>query len=288
MALRLFALGIALAACAGSAGADSKNIRISPPPSPIALPTFPAPFPEFRYSCANGATGTCDLGDYMTRMRICAIAVVKNGTLRLERYNADNTMCRRDEEESPASWPCRDRANEIQSNCAARRYGLASVTKSVTSTLFGMALIEHAARQGTSWRENLGMKVADILPALRAPPSRGAYDGVTLLDVIQMRSGNGVGRADRLDDAFYEEVVEAGGGDRRILRFAAAVSPQSHWRGAFAYLNLDTAVLGAAADRMGSMRLSARLKRQICIASAPKPTPRSGSIPTTPWPARAA
>ena len=92
------------------------------------------------------------LNDFLQLNRIAAILVLKDGRIKLERYRFGNTE--------------------------RTRWMSMSVAKSITSTLVGAAL-----RQGRI--RSLDDSVTRYVPALRG----GAYDGVSVRDVLMMASG---------------------------------------------------------------------------------------------------
>ncbi len=93
-----------------------------------------------------------DLEDYLELNRVSALLVLDHGRIALERYRLGNS--------------------------ARTRWMSMSIAKSITSTLFGAAL-----KQG--YISSLADPVTRYVPALAG----GAYEGVTIRDVLMMASG---------------------------------------------------------------------------------------------------
>jgi hypothetical protein len=131
-----------------------------------------------------------------------------------------------------------------------------SMTKSITSILVGCALAEGRIK-------SLDDQVASYLPELRG----GGYDGVTVRQVLQMRSG--VDYEERYD--FANPGIAARNHDaalvRNVARFADAARTvrRAHKPGeVFQYKTLDTAVLGWLLERVsGGSTLSAYAAQRL-------------------------
>src|SRR5688572_26292315 len=114
-----------------------------------ALPESPRNFSTFTYSL-KGVTH--DLDHFMTRLKVVGLLVITDGRIVLERYAQGNTRDTR-----WTSW---------------------SVAKSVTSMLFGAAILDGRIK-------TLDEEVVKYLPALAGT----SYTGVTLRHFLQMSSG---------------------------------------------------------------------------------------------------
>ncbi|HEY0649747.1 serine hydrolase [Phenylobacterium sp.] len=131
-----------------------------------------------------------------------------------------------------------------------------SMTKSITSILVGCALAEGRIK-------SLDDQVTTYLPELRG----GGYDGVTVRQVLQMRSG--VDYEERYD--FENPGIAARNHDaalvRNVARFAdvARTVKRAHKPGeVFQYKTIDTAVLGWLLERVsGGSNLSAYAAQRL-------------------------
>jgi CubicO group peptidase (beta-lactamase class C family) len=114
------------------------------------------------YPCGGGRI--CSLNDYMDRQHACALMVVSGGDLVLYRTSVRS-----------ADDPCKTAVDRD-------RYGIASITKSIVSLLFGLVY----ADPGYAPPANLDSSAADILTAAGLPK----YDSrVTLRQLLHMASG---------------------------------------------------------------------------------------------------
>ncbi|WP_195909511.1 serine hydrolase domain-containing protein [Rhizobium tubonense] len=110
----------------------------------------------------------------MRDARVCALLVIKKGRIRLERYAKDSSYCK-DDGASP--------------NGPTRPYGIASVTKSITSTLVGAAIAEKFhARSAADFASVLARPIKTFVPGVARDPA-SAYADVPLDHVLRMRSG---------------------------------------------------------------------------------------------------
>ncbi|MCC7464079.1 MAG: serine hydrolase [Gammaproteobacteria bacterium] len=182
---------------------------------------------DFTYEF-KGARHTPE--EFMERTCTNALLVMKDGRIVSESYR-NNT--------SPAT-----------------RFIVWSVTKSIVSMLVGIAMQEGRI-------QSLDDPVVRYLPELKG----GGYDGVTIRQVLQMRSG-----------VDYEERYDFGNPGRaarnheyalvqNVVRFAevARTIPRKHPPGAvWEYKTLDTAVLGWLLERVsGGSNVSAYLAQRI-------------------------
>lgn len=155
-----------------------------------------------NYPCGGGRM--CSLADYMERQHACALMVVSGGDLVLYRTSV----------RSPDD-PCKSAVDRD-------RYGIASITKSIVSLIFGLVY----ADPGYAPPADLDSSAADLLTAAGLPK----YDSrVTLRQLLHMASGmewsedevdavlkiqvdqNGdlVGKWRRLKDAVKERLARA-------------------------------------------------------------------------------
>ena len=155
-------------------------------------------------------------GDFLERTYTNALLVIKDGRIVVERYRNGS-----DERSRFIGW---------------------SMTKSITSVLVGCALAEGRI-------ESLDKAISDYLPELKG----GAYDGVSIRHVMQMRSG--VDYEERYDFANPGRAASNHINSlvRNTTRFADAARalPRIHPPGEFfQYKTIDTAVLGWLVERV--------------------------------------
>ncbi len=118
-----------------------------------------------RFECQWGPD--CTLDEVLHRAHACALLVVQRGRLVHAYYEPANTHCHEDARSDP--------------NGPAKRYGLASVAKSVTSSLFGHAWSD-PQRYG---RVGLDDKVSQHVAGL---PQQGHISAVTIRQALTMSS----------------------------------------------------------------------------------------------------
>lgn len=117
--------------------------------TPMPLPPASTPLPAVSFSAGSKRY---DLDDYLELNRVAGLLVVKNGRITLEKYRFGNSE--------------------------RTRWMSMSIAKSITSTLVGAAL-----KQG--YIHTLSDPVTQYVPSLRG----GAYEGVSVRDVLTMSSG---------------------------------------------------------------------------------------------------
>lgn len=162
--LRRLALLVVLAvAVAGPALADDDRNDFVRAGETSPFPTAPSKLPVV-YRCEDKRD--CDLDVFMAQNRVCVLLVMQRGVLRLAKVDNLTPKC--------ANAPDEDGPNAID-----RRYGLASITKSITATIFGFANAELPADR----RLQLDEPVTTYLPALTQLAE------VPVGDVLQMASG---------------------------------------------------------------------------------------------------
>jgi CubicO group peptidase (beta-lactamase class C family) len=189
------------------------------------------------FDCDVTPSRRCDLNTFVQYARVCALLVVRKNALHLEYFSPDAGFC-----------PERGASNE-----PTRRYGIASVAKSLTSTLLGHAI---ATRFGARSREDfehiLKTPVGRFVARLNVPPA-SAYADVPLHDVLRMRSRvrwNELGWYGLFSDANQFSL------DVRNLRmnirdFARRYRVRDEDReDSFNYSALDSAIAAAVAERM--------------------------------------
>ena len=102
-------------------------------------PLLPAPeqIQDVRYLCDPQAGRECDLRRFFGRLRVCALIVLKDGQVALERYRDEVIPKPKEAARKPGDGVCEE--EERTNNDETRLYGIASVAKSITSTLLGAA-----------------------------------------------------------------------------------------------------------------------------------------------------
>ncbi|WP_309239112.1 serine hydrolase domain-containing protein [Ensifer canadensis] len=235
----------------GQPAGATQNEPIHPPPKPIGLPKK-VEIGDIQYACRRG-TATCRLSDFMEKARVCALLVVRDQKYRIEEFGPSDKFCK----------------EKGERNGRKRLYGVASVAKSITSTLLGHAI---AVTQGARTRQ-------DFEAALSRPVDRyvsdlhlfipSAYVGVPLDRVLRMRSGvwwteygwKGFGSG----AAFFSQRVRQM--HESVPHFARRYVLRTIWRPTFNYSALDTAIAAQAADDMlGGVRLTKFLETGIWAA----------------------
>ncbi|MGO7319381.1 serine hydrolase domain-containing protein [Rhizobium ruizarguesonis] len=154
------------------AAAEPKNETVLPPPKAAALPPQ-TNISDIEYSCDRTGHEVCHLSDFMKRAKVCALVVVKDGVATFEKYDLTNEFCA--EENAPSNGP-------------TKIYGVASVTKSITSTVLGHALATRGARSKADFEKELTKSVGDFIPEIRSGLLAG-YAVVPLDHLLRMRSG---------------------------------------------------------------------------------------------------
>lgn len=204
--------------------ADTRLVRRSAQPGPLPRAAGDR-LATFRYT-HGGSQRTID--SFMADMNAVGVIVVKDGSIVLERY-ADG-------------------------HGAGTAWTAFSVTKSVTSLLYGVALKNgHIA--------SLDEPVTRYLPELAG----SAYDGVTLRHLLQMSSGVAWNPdlADTSSDTYQLSAIDARGGLRALLAFLAAkprVAPPGE---KFNYNTAEADLAGAVLSRATKRSLSAYLAEQV-------------------------
>ena len=131
-----------------------------------------------------------------------------------------------------------------------------SMTKSITAILIGAALAEGHIR-------SLDDRIESYLPELKG----GAYNGVTIRQILQMRSGIEYKETyDPTDKAAFVPGLPSGAMIDNIARYADAARTVKRARkpgSAFEYKNLDTAVLGWLIERVTGNSIAGYTARRL-------------------------
>ncbi|WP_374379937.1 serine hydrolase domain-containing protein [Dongia sp.] len=226
--LNILAAGFLVACAAPTGEVAQKKTIFTAIPGGADLPTqIPNAVIAGDYDC--GRWHACPLREFMWRSRLCALVVVKDGTIVYERYAPDqSTRCKREAGDGP--------------NGRDRHYGLASITKSITSTLLGLLIARNEADPAHPWGEiDLAKPVGHYVPGLT-----DAAGQPTLEQVLRMRSGFAW---DDRDNLLYERTVLDS--EHRGVPFAAAageLAKRIPGPSAFNYSGLDTTLAGLVVE----------------------------------------
>lgn len=229
--------------------AFSENREIQPPSrtAPLAKGDL---IGEIGYRCGESAK-PCSITEFMDKARVCALLVLKSQKIRFYRFDSSNRFCQSDP--GPNGW--------------GKRFGIASVTKSITSTLLGHAIASKFRARTRGEFHAILSKPVDRFVKDEQPP-RSAYNGVPLDRAMRMRSGviwreNGWHGWFSDNEQFRRRVR---GKWETVTEFAskyrgAATGPETP---EFNYSALDAAMAAVAAEAMlGNERLTEFLEHGI-------------------------
>lgn len=229
--------------------AFSENREIQPPSrtAPLAQGDL---IGEIGYRCGESAK-PCSITEFMDKARVCALLLLKSQKIRFYRFDSSNRFCQSDP--GPNGW--------------GKRFGIASVTKSITSTLLGHAFASKFRARTRGEFHAILSKPVDRFVKDEQPP-RSAYNGVPLDRAMRMRSGviwreNGWHGWFSDNEQFRRRVR---GKWETVTEFAskyrgAATGPETP---EFNYSALDAAMTAVAAEAMlGNERLTEFLEHGI-------------------------
>jgi CubicO group peptidase (beta-lactamase class C family) len=253
-----FVLSLLLLSSVGAA-ADGKKVTIEKPDDSPRIDER-LDIPDISFPCGKDNSKRCRISKFMEDARVCALVAIRNGTIRVMRFNTstDHTIC--NEEDEP-----------YEEDGVKKRYRTASVTKSITSTLLAQAIAKkYKVKTQADFKKVLREKTVDapdLIPALGPKTSKGGYAGVPLERVLQMRSGVKWKEAKRWfsdSDAFAKKVRE--NPKKTIVEFAqkykSTGDENSH--GPFNYSALDASINGAVAEALlGNKKLTKFLEEGI-------------------------
>jgi CubicO group peptidase (beta-lactamase class C family) len=226
---------------AAADGPPSRKVVIPASTQASALPDGDQ-IEDITYRCGLLGWSKCHLEEFVEGARVCALMAVKARKIVLT-YPSD-------------SHP--DQGHCSGQNGPATRYGIASVTKSITSTLLGFALEDPAI--SPERRMELADRVAEHLSELDKAHSNGGYDGATIRDLLRMRSGVAFEENGEDGARLRKEVI---GGEVPSLDFAARFGASRDGRGVFRYAGLDTQVLGLLIERSTGQQLHDYLRTKL-------------------------
>lgn len=171
------------------------------------------------------------VADYMSRNHVSGLLVIKNSKIVLERYAPPETE--------------------------SRPWTLFSVTKSITSTLVGMAVKDSSIT-------SLEDMVVEYIPELAGT----AYDGTRIADLLKMRSGlrwNETYTGTDGDDATEMAALIAEDKGKSLIPFMARLPHITAPNMAFNYNTQDTNALGIIVCRATGKSLSDYLSEKIWV-----------------------
>lgn len=244
-----------LAPTSAKASDDGKE-AIEPPEDPLVYEM--APLPDFAYSCG---AHDCRRDEFLRRAGVCALLVLK-GDQAFARYNPDEFAC---SEQNEPGLP----------NYRRQRYGIASVTKSITSTLLGFALMKDPTdpAKGIDWSK-LQEPISGLLPEFSAAQSKGAYAGVPVERVLLMRSGAsyaeyGADSGRLRNQVFRDRSITSRDFLRKLRREwdfpGGTVGPGD---GAFNYAGADTQLLGLLTEKLSGEKLISYARKKLWVPLA--------------------
>lgn len=185
--------------------------------------------------CPNGRT--CNLREFMRKARVCALFALKDGKIILQEYATGNDKLCQDDEQTGE-----------EANNRTREYGVASVTKSITSTLMGAAIAKYySARTRNDFEAVVVRNVGSIVDRHNTGKIGKGYYKACLERVLNMRSGiNWSDREGSKDAVEFQAKVK--GLKETIFEFA---KPYTKGIGnPFNYSALDASMNGAVAETL--------------------------------------
>jgi CubicO group peptidase (beta-lactamase class C family) len=221
-----------LPACAGADVAPkSKSVPIAAPADGADLPQqIPSAALAGEYDC--GRWWPCPLGEFMWRSRVCALLVVKAGTIVYENYAPiqGSTRCKLEPGDPD--------------NGRDAPYGLASITKSFTSTLLGLLIARNQSDPTHPWGDiDLAKPVGHYVPALTGAAARPSLE-----QALRMRSGF---IWDDRDNLLYERTIkDSAHAGEPFADAASDLAQRSEGPPAFNYSGLDTTLAGLTLESL--------------------------------------
>lgn len=231
----------AAAAIGKAPPSDHDNRTIHPSPTPLDIRTYEAPDRDFTVYCS--LSEKCSLSEFFKQTHVCALFVIKDRRIRIEWYS---------KETFPKGSLCEGK------NLRGRRYGVASVTKSLTSTMLGQVLAQRfGARTAAQYEVLLNRQIGSFLTGDERRSLADGYATVRLGQALQMQSGI-EWREEAWprwisDNVLFDETVRSARSES-VLEFAAhyrrtrAKDPKWH------YSALDAAMAAAIAGHLADQK----------------------------------
>ncbi|MGO7452009.1 serine hydrolase domain-containing protein [Rhizobium ruizarguesonis] len=216
-----------------------KTLTVHPPAVPLRLPIDRAKNSE-TIPAYCGLKERCPLKDYGTKLGVCALYVLKDGVVRLEMFNnSDKIRC------------------ETETNGIDKMYGIASVTKSLTSTLLAQTLAErYHLRTAADFEKQLHRQVGSFLSEEERNSLQQSYSTVQLNQLLLMRSNIGWKEITtwpfRSDSQKFDALVREPPRKERLLDFATRYKLRRRSEAIFNYSALDSAMAIMIASKAAS------------------------------------
>ncbi|MBB2713335.1 serine hydrolase [Rhizobium sophoriradicis] len=235
MRIIAFLVGITLAVTASSsqttAEEPSKSLPITAPPQASPLYDDGRRLSDIDVWCSLETR--CDIRQYVQQMGVCGLYVIKNRTVRVELYH-ETDIC------------------EGGKNGIDKMYGVASVAKSLTSTLLGQALAErYHLRTRAEFEAIVQRPVGSFLKLRNRMTLAESYSTVRLNKLLLMRSDiqwrEGYWPALLSDSIAFDNQVRTPPRKQSLISFASRYRPTRHRPERFNYSALDSAMAIAVA-----------------------------------------
>ncbi|AIC28102.1 beta-lactamase/transpeptidase-like protein [Rhizobium etli bv. mimosae str. IE4771] len=230
MKVRRFLIGVVLAAVAlvsqSLANEPRKALPIAAPPQPSRLHDHGNHVNHIDVWCSLETR--CDIQQYVQQMGVCGLYVIKNRTVRVELYHPTDI--------------CEGGKNGID-----KMYGVASMAKSLTSTLLGQALAErYHLRTRAEFEAIVRRSVGSFLGLRNRMTLAESYSTVSLDHLLLMRSDiqwrEGYWPAMLSDSIAFDNQVRTPPRMRSLIGFASRYRPTRHRVARFNYSALDAAM----------------------------------------------
>lgn len=181
----------------------------------------------------------CDIQQYVQQMGVCGLYVIKNRTVRVELYHVTEI--------------CEKGKNGID-----KMYGVASMAKSLTSTLLGQALAEkYRLRTGAQFEAVMRRKVGSFLELRNRMTLAESYSTVSLDHLLSMRSDiqwrESYWPGLLSDSIAFDNQVRTPPRKRSLIGFASRYRPARHRVARFNYSALDAAMAIAVTRDVSSL-----------------------------------
>jgi CubicO group peptidase (beta-lactamase class C family) len=198
---------------------------VRPAERPRELPAAPRDWSTFTYTHGGRTLG---LDDFVRELNVVGLVVVADGAVVLERYA--------DGHDAQTPWTA------------------FSVTKSITSLLFGAAIED-------GYLQNMDEQVVRWVPALAGT----AYDGVTLRQLLQMTSGVAWSSdlADISSNTYQLSAIDKAGGLDALLRYLGGLPRAAEPGTKFTYNTADADVAAAVLRAATGRTLSDYLTEEV-------------------------
>jgi CubicO group peptidase (beta-lactamase class C family) len=191
-------------------------------------------------SCSENST--CRLEDFIRDTRVCALFVIQNREIRTKLFNEDTRVC-----------------VEGGRNSLQKRFGVASVAKSITSTWLGQALADrYHIKTKAQFEATVQTQVGHFLSGDDRRALASSYSPLSLDQVLRMRSGIAWREQSRprlfSDEILFGRMVRERPSRSTIVGFASGYKPKLGLA-EFNYSALDAsvaAVVSASISRVHS------------------------------------